>query len=77
MKTYTAWELAGDWWWVGKFGARVKGGRVDYETATATNRDNVCLRRLVDKETGLATVCRTVKHDQVMELIEIEKANML
>ena len=66
----TAWELAGDWWWVDKFYVRVKGGRALYEDATATPKGNVVLRRLRNKATGLAQVCRTVAHDQAMEMVK-------
>ena len=71
MKTATAWELCGDWWWVDKYEVRLPGGRVAYETATATRNDNVCLRRLKEGDTGLYTVRRTVAHDQVLEMVKI------
>ena len=68
QESYTAWQLCGDWWWVGKFYAKVKGGVSLYEDATAANnQQSVVFRRL----RGLHQINRRLTHDQEMELVPI------
>ena len=77
-KFYTALELAGSLWWVGKFLAYMPNGRVGYETATATQSEkSVKLSRLVisDKAVSVWTVRQQnsyIASETVMILKEIK-----
>lgn len=64
---FTAWNLAGDWWWVGQYYAVIDGGYAQYETATATANGMVCLRRTDE----LHQINRYVPHDTPMYLVLI------
>lgn len=66
-----AWQLAGDGWWVDEgYLARVKGGRVGYETATASHTGlTVCLRRT----SGLRKIVRYVAWHTPMEVVRSKK----
>lgn len=63
-RIYTAWELAGEWWWVNAYEAVLVAGRSGYETATATRNGMVALRRAL----GLRTIVRYVEHDAQLRL---------
>jgi hypothetical protein len=68
-RTYTAWELAGDWWWVDAgLWAVTEHGRTRYETVTACNGDRVRLWRL-DTRNGLNEVHRYVEPELPMRLV--------
>jgi len=43
-RRYIAWELCGDWWWVGTYYARILGGKTLWQDATATRNQRVKLR---------------------------------
>lgn len=66
-RTYTAWDLAGSWWWVGTYKAVIIGGRAAYEDATATEGGAVKLCRLE----GLRQINRYVEHDTKLRLRKI------
>lgn len=70
QQTYTSWELAGDWWWVGRFHARVLNGISLYEDAVPSrDEQSVVFRRLE----GLHQINRRLSWEQQMELIPIPK----
>lgn len=69
---YTAWQLAGDWWWVGKYEARIINGTARYEDAIASNVGRVILRRFKELDNGrFRTVRRYVARHIILELVEI------
>lgn len=62
----TAWQLAGDWWWVGKFG--IRHGRATYSTAyLGRGGRTVALRRLI----GQRTLRRYVPSDAELTLVAL------
>src|SRR4051812_12673407 len=63
-REFTAWELAGEWWWLDRYQAVIVGGRAGYETATATRNSQVALRRA----DGLHRITRYVGPDTRMRL---------
>lgn len=64
----TAWDLAGDWWYVYEgYQIRIKGGRALYETASATVNGYVRLSRVVE----LRQINRYVFHDTLIELVRL------
>ncbi|MBI2309154.1 MAG: hypothetical protein HYU78_17835 [Rhodocyclales bacterium] len=59
-----AWQLAGDWWWVGKFGIRY--GRTTYSTASlGRGGRTVALRRQI----GTRTLRRYVPSNAQLTLV--------
>lgn len=64
----SAWELAGDWWWVDWYLIRPVNGRATYEQATITNRENV---RVSSLRKGLGQVHRTVSYDAPFILVKV------
>lgn len=76
VKTYTAWELAADWWWVGKYLAYTIGGSSGYETATVSKTERtVRISRLIPAKTGPVLTVKQVNiyvdPDRLMELKEV------
>lgn len=86
-REYTAMELAGDWWWVGRYAIEIvpaPGGRLRpycrYETATAPEGGNgrwVQLRRMVIRR-GFwpRTVVRSVGARRKLRLISIARESV-
>jgi len=70
---YTAWDLAGDWWWnEAGYEAVIVGGRTPYETATATTGRFVRLWRLRYLGAGQLTDCyRYVDPETPMRLVKL------
>ena len=71
---YTAWELAGDWWWTEKYYAVTENGHVRYELATASKTERtVCMSRIQVGFTirDARVIVRYVHPDTKFRLVEI------
>ncbi len=72
-KTYTAWQLCGDWWWVGKYHAKIVKGNAIYQEAHASNtHQTVRMASVRVKGNSIQAVQRYIKWDTPMQLIPIE-----
>lgn len=71
FKDIIAWELCGNWEWVGQYLAYTKNGRVGYEDATASKTNQTVLLRYLDPD--LHQVNRYVAWDTPMELKKIKE----
>jgi len=72
---FTAWQLAGDWWWVDEYVAILVNGKLKYETATATKGGTgkkVALRRVKTINNRLTTITRYVHPHTLMILEPVE-----
>ena len=69
-RTYTAWELAGDWTWANNgYVAMTANGRTRYELATASKTQRtVCLSKLTGFDAHLTL--RYVHPDTPMKLVK-------
>ena len=70
-KTYTAWELCGDWWWTEKYRAVIVGGRAEYWEAYSDGVMKTVRLDRIGQSDGLLfhTIHRYVHPDTVMKLV--------
>lgn len=73
--TYSAWELGGDWAWVGTYYAVPVGGISRYEQCDIGPNQGCCFSRVKAGRRGIATIKRYFAPDALFNLVQIAPLN--